>query len=220
MHSPDQVHGRATAAADGTTQSGNPAASGAAGASPPDAMASAMPIDSGEQMSGVVVSTGAMPSASAQSSNQHSNADPNDKNTRPVSQQVRGKDWAFRQKNPRAVPVSRSIALVVRKDQIAILSDEARLRSRRLASKTIPLNGDTVESIDELVRIVHEQVDSWGIAGEGLFWRPVLTLHVAPNGRQRAEDLARLLKDSGLEIRPAATATHTPQGDTRATHAR
>lgn len=220
MHPPEQVHGQASAAADGTTQSENPAARGAAGASPPDAMASAMPIDSGEQMSAVAVSAGAAPSASAQSSNQHSNADPNDKNARPVSQTMRGKDWAFRQKNPRAVPVSRSIALVVRKDQIAILSDEARLRSRRLASKTIPLEGDTVESIDELVRIVHEQVDSWGIAGEGLYWRPVLTLHVAPNGRQRAEDLARLLKDSGLEIRPAASATHTLQGGTRATHTR
>jgi hypothetical protein len=106
---------------------------------------------------------------------------------------------------------------VVRKDQIGILSDEARPRSRRLASKAIPLNGDTVESIDELVRIVHEQVDSWGIAGDGLYWRPVLTLHVSPDGRQRAEDLTRLLKDSGLEIRSAATATHMPQGDPRAT---
>ncbi|HJQ80098.1 MAG TPA: hypothetical protein VJ828_09090 [Lacipirellulaceae bacterium] len=220
MHPPEQVHGQATVAADGTRQAENPAEGGAVGASPPDAMASAMPIDGKEQMSGVAVSGGAAPSSTAQSSNQHSNADPNDKNARPVSQTMRGKDWAFRKKDPRAVPISRSIALVVRKDQIAILSDEARLRSRRLASKTIPLQGDTVESIDELVRIVHEQVDSWGIAGEGLYWRPVLTLHVAPNGRERAEDLARLLKDSGLEIRPAATATHTPQGDTRATYAR
>jgi hypothetical protein len=171
-------------------------------------------------MSSVAASTGAAPFASAQSSNKHAIADPSDKNARPLSQTMRGKDWAFRQKNPRDVPISRSIALVVRQDQIAVLSDEARPRYRHLAGKTITLGGDTVESIDDLVRIVHEQVDSWGIAGEGLYWRPVLTLHVTPDGRQRADDLARLLKDSGLEVRPAATATYTPQGDTRAPRSR
>jgi hypothetical protein len=212
-------HGQATAAANGGAQAENfaagAAATGAAGGATADASGTATP-NTGEQMSSAAVSTGAAPSASAQSSNQHANADPNDKNARPVSQTMRGKDWAFRQKNPRAVPVSRSIAVVVRQDHIAVLSDEFRPRSRQLAGKTLPLDGDTVESIDELVRIVHEQVDSWGIAGEGLYWRPVLTLHVGPDGRQRADDLARLLKDSGLEVRPAATATHTSQGDTRA----
>jgi hypothetical protein len=48
-------------------------------------------------------------------------------------------------------------------------------------------------------------------------WRPVLSLHVVPGGERRAEDLARLLKDSGLEINPATTATLNPAGDSRAT---
>jgi hypothetical protein len=217
MHPPDKAHAPSTAAASGTTQLGNPTTGGTAGGAPPDAMSTAMPVDSGDQMSGIAVSTRAEPPATSQSSNDRASSDPDDKNARPIAQRMRGKDWAFRQKDPRAVPISRSIALVVRKDQIAVLSDEARLRSRRLANKTIPLNGDTVESIDELVRIVHEQVDCWGIAGEGLYWRPVLTLHVSPDGQERAADLARLMKDSGLEIRPAATATYIPQGDSRAT---
>jgi hypothetical protein len=212
----DHAHGQGTPAANGNAPPGNPAVGGSLA----DATGSAMPSTSGEQMQSVAVSTGAAPEASAQSSNKHADADPGDKSARPVSQTMRGKDWAFRQKNPRDVPVRRSIALVVRKDQIAVLSDEARPRSRQLAGKTIRLDGETVESIDNLVQIVHEQVDSWGIAGEGLYWRPVLTLYVGPDGRQRADDLARLLDDSGLEVRPAATATHTPRGDIRATQPR
>jgi hypothetical protein len=85
MHPPEQVHGQATVAADGTRQAENPAAGGAVGASPPDAMANAMPIDGREQMSG-----GAAPSSTAQRSNQHSDADPNDKNARPIPQTMRG----------------------------------------------------------------------------------------------------------------------------------
>jgi hypothetical protein len=212
----DHAHGQGTPAANGNAPPGNPAVGGSLA----DATGSAMPSTSGEQMQSVAVSTGAAPEASAQSSNKHADADPGDKSARPVSQTMRGKDWAFRQKNPRDVPVRRSIALVVRKDQIAVLSDEARPRSRQLAGKTIRLDGETVESIDNLVQIVHEQVDSWGIAGEGLYWRPVLTLYVGPDGRQRADDLARLLDDSGLEVRPAATATHTPRADIRATQPR
>jgi hypothetical protein len=188
-----------------------------AGASP-NTMGTATPGIDPEPMSSVAVANGAAPPPSMQ--NSHENAEAKSGGERRVTQQVRGKDWAFRQKNPRDVPISRSISLVVRNDHIAVLSDEARLRRRQLASKTIKLEGDTALSIDELVRIVHEQVDGWGMAGEGLYWRPVLTMHVGPDGQRRAEDLVRLLTDSGLEIRPAGTATYTPEGDSRATRAR
>ncbi len=188
--------------------------------SPSNAMAGAMQDGDAMQGSSAAVSTGAVPTPSAESSHDNAAAAADNGGARPVTQQVRGKDWAFRQKNPRAVPIGRAIPLVVRNDQIAVLSDEARSIRRRLANKTVHLHGDTIESIDELVQIVHEQVGSWGIAGEGLYWRPVLTMHVGPDGQRRAEDLVRLLEDSGLEIRHAATATHTPEGDSRATRSR
>jgi hypothetical protein len=128
----------------------------------------------------------------------------------------RGQDWALRKKNSRAVPVRRSIQVLVDHDRLTVVSDELQPRGRS-NNKTILLKRDTVQSIDELVNTVHDQIDGWGMAGDGLYWRPVLTLHVDPEGRRRAADLARLLKNSGLELHTAATANRQPRGNARAT---
>jgi hypothetical protein len=133
---------------------------------------------------------------------------------------ARGEDWALKRKQPRAVPVRRSIQVLVRNDSLAILSDEARAGARAAAGRSIALQRDTVESIDEFVAAVQSQIEGWGMAGNGLYWRPVLSLHVAPDAHGRAQDLARLLKNSGLELQPAAAAQINSGGNSRATRSR
>jgi hypothetical protein len=219
-HAPAERTEAEDSRADGSVQPETLAGGAANAGASPNATGTAMPGIDPEQMSAAAVSTGAASPQSEQSSRENAEVNSEKDGARRVTQQMRGKDWAFRQKDTRAVPISRTIPLVVRRDQIAVLSDEVRPRRRQQANTTIKLQGDTALSIDELVQIIHEQVDGWGIAGEGLYWRPVLTMHVEPDGQRRAEDLVRLLEDSGLEIRPAATATHRPQGDSRATRSR
>ena len=133
---------------------------------------------------------------------------------------ARGNDWALKQKKPRAIPVRRTISVIVRNHHLAILSDDVRPHAPAPAAKTIPLERDTVASIDEFVAAVQNQIDGWGMAGDGLYWRPVLSLHVGPDGNRRAQDLARLLKNSGLELQPAAATKPNPQGNSRATRSR
>jgi hypothetical protein len=121
---------------------------------------------------------------------------------------TRGKDWALREKPGRAVPIRRTIRVAVGKDQLRVGSDSGPTGG----GKSIPMRGDTIESLDEFVKQVHQQIDGWGIAGNGLYWRPVILLDVGPDGQRRADDLARLLKNSGLEIRTDETAQKVPQG--------
>lgn len=128
---------------------------------------------------------------------------------------TRGKDWALREKPARSVPVRRTIRVAVRNDQLAIVSDSAPIATAA-NGKVIAIHGDTVESLDEFVKQVHEQIDSWGMAGNGLYWRPVILLDVGPDGQRRADDLARLLKNSGLELRTEETARN-PQGSSHET---
>lgn len=135
---------------------------------------------------------------------------------RPAPAKVRGKDWAIN-KNGQSVPVRRTIQVVVRQNQLGVLSDEADLKARGKRNRTISVTGDTVESLDAFVKAVHEQIDSWGMAGDGLYWKPVLVLNIGPDGQQRAADLTRLLKDSGLDVRNAATAKLESQGSPSAT---
>lgn len=127
----------------------------------------------------------------------------------------RGRDWALRNKPGRAVPVRRTIRVVVRHDQLTLLTDDAPLQANPAAGKNIPLQGDTVQSLDAFVAEVRKLIDDWGIAGENLYWRPVLVLNVAPNGQKRAADLARLLKNSGLELSTGAVAKNTAQDNAR-----
>jgi hypothetical protein len=133
---------------------------------------------------------------------------------------TRGNDWALKRKKSRAIPVRRTIQVIVRKEHLAILSDDVQPTAPGPTAKTISLERDTVESIDEFVAAVHKQIEGWGMAGDGLYWRPVLSLHVGPDGTGRAQDLARLLKNSGLELQPAAATNPNPQGNSRATRSR
>jgi hypothetical protein len=129
--------------------------------------------------------------------------------------ETRGKDWALRNKPGRSVPVRRTISVVVREDQIAILPDGAPGDTIPPNGQIVPMKGDTIESLDEFVKEVRSHIDGWGIAGGGLYWRPVLVLNVGPDGERRANDLARLLKNSGLELNRGGVASNPPQGETR-----
>jgi hypothetical protein len=119
--------------------------------------------------------------------------------------------------NIRAVALRRPIRVLVRDEQIGLVSDESRAAQSNLTGATIPFEGDTIESMDEFVKAVEAQVDGWGIAGDNLYWRPVLEIQVGPDGQRRADDLVRLLKNSDIEVQLPATATNTNQGAPRAT---
>jgi len=43
-------------------------------------------------------------------------------------------------------------------------------------------------------------MEHWGIAGRGMYWKPVLNIYVEPGAQQRAVELQQLLKQSGLQI--------------------
>ncbi len=107
----------------------------------------------------------------------------------------RGEDWALPSRRSGAVPLSRPVRVVCRVDRLAILPDQDWQQG-----KVIFLREHTEEAIDEFVSALWDHMQGWGIAGRGLYWRPILELNVGPNGRQRAADLERLLQDSGIEV--------------------
>ena len=118
----------------------------------------------------------------------------------------RGKDWGLPNKSPNATGLTRPIQIYCAADRITIFSD-------RGAGEQIMIAGRTEEAVDELIANVWSQVDTWGLAGRGMYWKPVLSMHVAPDGVRRYTELRTLLDGSGLEVtgKPLTVAAPGPR---------
>jgi hypothetical protein len=142
---------------------------------------------------------GAGGAAGSESALQQANATPNmsmvsNNDSRPESLAgKRGADWGLPQKGPNATGLSRPIQVYCSNDRIIVFTE-------RGGDKPIIVEGRTEEAVDELVDDIWTQVRTWGSAGRNMYWKPQLSMHVAPDGERRFEELKALLDGSGLDV--------------------
>lgn len=115
---------------------------------------------------------------------------------RQSKQKIRGKNWAIRNANPGMIPIRRTIQIMIRDDALVILPE-----SVGAATKEFPFSTSPDVAYEELLLAVDQRIQDWGMAGQGLYWRPVIELRVAPNGDGRVNQLVHLLEHGGAEIR-------------------
>lgn len=108
----------------------------------------------------------------------------------------KGPGWALPTRTPGAVGYLRPIRVVCYQDRFEMVSGGQK--------KTIPfLRGDNrgVEhAVESMVDEIWKQVDGWGIAGTGNYWKPQLRVTVAEGAQTRYQQLAGLLYESGLAM--------------------
>ncbi len=123
---------------------------------------------------------------------------------------TQGANWAVERANQHSVPIRRSIRVVVREDQIALLPSKNAAQGKETTGQIISLN-QPIESLSrEFVSALRERIEEWGLAGSGMYWRPVLELNVGPDAQMTATRVVSLLQDSGVDIQlPEATANQT-----------
>ena len=107
----------------------------------------------------------------------------------------RGRDWGLPDATRGSIGITRAIRVDCDQDRL-VVAPEAGAGG----AKTIPLGDRTAASVDALISTVWEHMDFWGIAGKGMYWRPALNFHVAPNGEARFQELKVLLDGSGLDV--------------------
>ncbi|MEM7312889.1 MAG: hypothetical protein AAF497_07030 [Planctomycetota bacterium] len=110
--------------------------------------------------------------------------------------EAQGENWAIPNAANGAIGVTRPIQLSCGNAKLDILPEPGTNQS----SKTIGFNRDVKQAIQPLVNSIWDTIDSWGIAGPGVFWRPVLQIKVEPGADRQYEEMAALLEDSGLII--------------------
>jgi len=109
---------------------------------------------------------------------------------------VRGSDWASFATSQRYIPLTRPIQIECAADELRLFDDSGRRVVYR-----IPIMGPTDQSIDSLVLAIRRRVDSWGLAGDRLYWKPELVLTETEDGGGRRKDVQTLLVNSGIETR-------------------
>lgn len=113
----------------------------------------------------------------------------------PCLAKTRGENWGLRDASNRSIPLTRPIRIDLYADRLIIVPER-----KTSEPKVIPLGPRTVDAIDGTISAIWDTMDSWGIAGKGMYWRPILDVHVAPEADFRYRDLAILLDGSGLKM--------------------
>lgn len=99
---------------------------------------------------------------------------------------------------PEGMALVRTIRVQVSRESLLVRSGK-----RTVADSKIDLAGDRRQAALAFIEAIREEVKRWGIAGNGLYWQPVLDISVMPGGEQLAQQVAGVLRQSGVEVRLA-----------------
>ncbi len=118
----------------------------------------------------------------------------------------RGANWAVDEPRQKSVAIRRSIHVVVRENRMILPPVKGMHRGVEASGQEISLDQGVNEISDQFKAAVNERIEDWGLAGSGMYWRPVLELNVEPNAEMTAARITHLLQGSGVEVQLPETA--------------
>ncbi|QDS99864.1 hypothetical protein [Adhaeretor mobilis] len=127
----------------------------------------------------------------------------------------RGADWALKKSRQTSMAMRRPIAVVVSREGFELLSGDGRRSSG--PSGFVSFDQPTGRVLDEFAVQLQRRTKEWGLAGRSMHWKPVLMLNVDPDAQRQADNLARLLSGSGVDIRSSTVARTSSEGTPRVT---
>ena len=110
--------------------------------------------------------------------------------------ETQGQNWALPNDTAGAIGVVRPVYLTCTANEI-ILHPESRTNQRQ---QQVPFAVTTTSAVQPFVGVLWERMEAWGVAGNGMYWQPLLKCEVGPGGEERFHELSALLHGSGLEI--------------------
>ena len=109
---------------------------------------------------------------------------------------ARGQNWGLPGATNDSVPITAPIRIDCYPDRLILVPEKGLGQPHVVA-----LGPRTEDGVDELISAVWEHMGLWGTAGSGMYWRPILSIHVAPGADSRYTDLRILLDQSGLDVK-------------------
>ncbi|MFN0020305.1 MAG: hypothetical protein ACKVP0_18760 [Pirellulaceae bacterium] len=113
------------------------------------------------------------------------------------SRTAKAKNWGLPEAQRHISGVTRPIGITMQKDKLILLPERADQRRPQEISLSPEMTPREVES---LVSGVQRQMKSWGIALDGGYWKPALSVDVQPGAEDRFAELKSVLQGSGIEV--------------------
>lgn len=127
---------------------------------------------------------------------------------------ARGANWAVDEPRQKSVAIRRPIHVVVRENKMILVPTGNARRGLEATGQEISLDQPIHDISDNFAAAVRDRIEEWGLAGSGMYWRPVLELNVEPDATMTATRIVHLLKNSGVEVRLPETANSENNGST------
>ncbi len=108
----------------------------------------------------------------------------------------RGSNWALPNATPTSTGFTRPISVACYPDRLVLMPERGTSEYPMVVTLTGPMRGE----IDQFVSTIWKRMESWGIAGPRSYWKPVLSVDVAPGADGRYAELESLLRGSGLDV--------------------
>lgn len=105
----------------------------------------------------------------------------------------RGQGWALPSRPQGGTGYLRPITVVCSADNL-------RIKTATGQERTINFDSGPIVAVDVMVEEIWNRIESWGIAGQGSYWKPELRIKTQPGGEQRLAMLQQMLHNSGLVI--------------------
>ena len=113
---------------------------------------------------------------------------------------TRGEGWALPVRNPTAIAFRRPLRMTCLPDRLLLHDEE---RPDRIAQE-FPFAPSIESAMDPMVNHLQGRIETWGLAGDGAYWKPELHIDVQPGAEGRLQQLRTLLDGSGLDVKEIA----------------
>lgn len=108
----------------------------------------------------------------------------------------RGENWGLPNRSPTATGFTRYVQVQCLPDRLLVMPEKGDYQGPAV----VEMPEDTRSAIDPFVAAIWKRMESWGIAAESGYWKPIVRVQVAPGADDRFQELQTLMSGSGFVI--------------------
>jgi hypothetical protein len=109
---------------------------------------------------------------------------------------TQGSNWALPGAAAGAIGIHRPVRIRCDGDRLQLLPEPGTAQP----VVTVSTQNGIEAAVRDLVSALWNRIDSWGIAGSGTYWKPVIEAEVTASGERRYLEVSQLMDNSGIVV--------------------